>query len=151
MSRLRKKLERGQATLVFGMLLITLLAVFAWVLFDLGRLGLGVVRARNVLDLAAYSAANHIDQPNFNRTQHLILDPSAADSFRHAVEANSRLGEGMTLTVNHVEFLDNRGYMRVVATVRIPLGSISMFGIGKAEQQITTVVEPRYGLQNVYD
>ncbi len=151
MRKLRKNLEQGQATLVFGLFLIALLAVFAWVIFDLGRIGLGVVRARNVLDMAAYSAANQIDQPTFNRTQHLVLDAAAEPAFRHAVEARSRLGEGMTLVVDHVEFFNGRGYMRVQATVKIPLGSIGMFGASSVEQQITTVVEPRYGLQNVFD
>ncbi len=145
-----KKLEKGQATLVFGLLLITLLAVFAWVIFDLGRIGLGVVRARNALDMAAYSAANNVDRDLFMKTQRLELAPGAEATFRHTL-ASSPLGEGMHLAVDNVQFLNGRGYMRVAATLRIPLASIGMFGAGEVEQTIITVVEPRYGLQNVYD
>jgi hypothetical protein len=147
---IRRQLEQAEAPVVLVLGLCAILAIVAWFLFDMGRLGLGLVRGRNAVELASFEAANDVDASRFVHSQAVVLAPDAASHFRSAVE-RYRMGEGMSVQVDSTELLAGGAYLRVRGHIRIPVGLSWIWGSSEIKIPFQSVIEPRYGIEGVFD
>src|SRR5579859_7975126 len=81
----RRNLERGQASVVFGLGMIALLVAFSGYLYDVRRIALAQLRAQDTLDLAAHRAGSDIDIPRFKVFQDVILSSAAQTDALNAI------------------------------------------------------------------
>src|SRR5579859_7606590 len=123
-ARLRR-LERGQASVVFGLGMIALLVAFSGYLYDVRRIALAQLRAQDTLDLAAHQAGSDIDIPRFKVFQDVILSPAAQTDALNAIQSvaspwDSANTSGFNLSVGSVQYLYGGSYMEIRGEIEVP-------------------------------
>ncbi len=150
MNKIRRRLERGQSIAVLGMGLLVLLAMFAWYVFDVGKIGLAQMHAQNTLDLAAQKAGNSIDVPTFLADQDTLLSGAAQNVALGTIQTAPQ--HGYSLTVSSVQVLYGGQLMEIQGDLHVPLGFLSrMFGIDEGRRHFRVMVSPSYGIQKEED
>jgi hypothetical protein len=149
-SKRLRSMERGAASVVFGLGMIALLVAFSGYLYDVRRVALAQLRAQDTLDLAAHRAGSDIDIPRFKVFQDVILSPAAEGDAMNAIHSANT--SQYNLSVNSVQYLYGGSYMQIRGEISVPLGFLARaFGVSEAKRQFTTIVEPQYGIQHKYD
>ena len=140
---MRKRLEQGQATLIFALGLIVLMWLLIGLMDDLGRLALAEVRAHDAAELAVQDAANSIDPNAFFGGQAVRL------SARATWQANgvaSRLTGGR-VSLEGVTVAAGGRVLLASAEVEVPLRWMARVGVPVGRRAFQVAAMPAYGLQ----
>lgn len=140
---MRKRLEQGQATLVFALGLIVLMWLLIGLMDDLGRLALAEVRAHDAVELAVQDAANYIDPNAFWGGQVVRL---SAHATWQANSVASRLTGGR-VNLGEVTLAAGGRVLLASAELEVPLRWMARVGVPVGRRTFHVAAMPAYGLQ----
>src|SRR5258706_16031629 len=116
----RRRLERGNAGMFFGLGMILILVAFAGYLNDVRRVALAQVHAQNTLDLAAHRAGSNIDVSFFKVEQDVILSPGSENVALSTIQSGSK--NDFHLGVSSIHMLYGGNFMEIRGEMSVPLG-----------------------------
>lgn len=146
---MRKRLEQGQATLVFALGLIVLMWLLIGLMDDLGRLALAEVRAHDAAELAVQDAANSIDPNAFFGGQAVRLSARATWQAQAVADrlTGGRARSGGRVSLGGVMFAGGGRVLLASAEVEVPLRWMARVGVPVGRRAFQVAAMPAYGLQ----
>lgn len=140
---LKKRVEKGQSTLVFALGMVVLMWLLIGLMDDLGRLALAEIRALDAVELAAQDAANWVDTNIFWGAQEVKLSPAAMG---HAQQTASALSDGR-VTLGSLGIAGGGRVLVVSADLEVPLKWMARVGVPVGRRTFRVSTTPSYGLQ----
>ena len=139
-----RRIERGMATIIFGMGVLILMLVVTSLLYSLGRVAVAHTRSVNAMTLSTLAAADKVDLGYFLATQDTIVDEAANAKFLQLL-AQYKGREGAELSSPNLHFVNGGAGIQSNAQLSAPFGGAFMPTIS-IRWSVTVTARPRYGI-----